>query len=200
MLVVDQLTYIIIHESDIIRLGIKEIIVGSTEHHVISIKTIDEIVDYKDVSDQVMVLISKSTEESQLHLLKKLLPKTCSLVVVIIIENALDKATDNEIHINDSQLLILDKISEIERQNFNKTQTSVDFNLSKRELEVLKQIVSGKSNKEIADSLCVSIHTIISHRKNITEKTGIKSTSGLTMYALFKNVIDLSEFDPRKLV
>ena len=45
-------------------------------------------------------------------------------------------------------------------------------------------------NKEIADQMNISIHTVISHRKNITRKTGIKSVSGLTVYALLNNLID----------
>ena len=45
----------------------------------------------------------------------------------------------------------------------------------------------------IADLMNISIHTVISHRKNITRKTGIKSVSGLTVYALLNNLIDESE-------
>jgi DNA-binding CsgD family transcriptional regulator len=63
--------------------------------------------------------------------------------------------------------------------------------LSDRETEVLQQLVNGLSNKEIADKLNISIHTVISHRKNITQKTGIKSQSGLTIYALSNKIISL---------
>jgi len=63
--------------------------------------------------------------------------------------------------------------------------------LSEREVEVLSQLVKGLSNKEIADKLNISIHTVISHRKNITEKTGIKSLSGLTIYAITRKIIPL---------
>lgn len=63
--------------------------------------------------------------------------------------------------------------------------------LSEREKEVLIQIASGLSNKEIADKLHISIHTVISHRKKITEKTGIKSRSGLTIYAISNKLISL---------
>jgi DNA-binding CsgD family transcriptional regulator len=63
--------------------------------------------------------------------------------------------------------------------------------LSDREIEVLTQMVKGFANKEIADMLNISIHTVISHRKNITEKTGIKSLSGLTIYAITKKIIPL---------
>ena len=63
--------------------------------------------------------------------------------------------------------------------------------LSERETEVLILLSKGLSNKEIADNLNISVHTAISHRKNLTQKTGIKSQSGLTIYALSNNIISL---------
>ena len=66
--------------------------------------------------------------------------------------------------------------------------------LSERELEVLKLLVTGNSNKEIADQLFISAHTVISHRKNISLKTGIKSLSGLTIYAVIQNIISIENF------
>lgn len=71
------------------------------------------------------------------------------------------------------------------------TDKSMHDDLSEREIEVLTQMVKGFANKEIADMLNISIHTVISHRKNITEKTGIKSLSGLTIYAITKKIIPL---------
>ena len=60
--------------------------------------------------------------------------------------------------------------------------------LSAREKDVLRLLVAGKINKEIADELCISINTVITHRKNITAKTGIKSVSGLSLYALMNGL------------
>jgi DNA-binding NarL/FixJ family response regulator len=71
------------------------------------------------------------------------------------------------------------------------TDKSQQEDLSEREIEVLSQLVKGLSNKEIADKLNISVHTVISHRKNITEKTGIKSLSGLTIYAITRKIIPL---------
>ena len=70
-------------------------------------------------------------------------------------------------------------------------QDSPQEHLSEREVEVLGELVKGHSNKEIADKLHISIHTVISHRKNIVEKTGIKSLPGLTIYAISKKIIPL---------
>jgi DNA-binding CsgD family transcriptional regulator len=61
--------------------------------------------------------------------------------------------------------------------------------LSDREVDVLKLVAQGNSNKEIADKLCISINTVITHRKNITEKLGIKTIAGLTVYAMMNNLI-----------
>ena len=62
--------------------------------------------------------------------------------------------------------------------------------LSAREIEVLKLITKGLINKEIAEKLNISLTTVISHRKNITEKLGIKSVAGLTIYAVMNGYIE----------
>lgn len=66
-------------------------------------------------------------------------------------------------------------------------------NLSEREIAVLRLLLEGFSNKEVADKLHISTHTVISHRKNITQKIGIKSLAGLTIYALQNNLIQLTQ-------
>lgn len=62
--------------------------------------------------------------------------------------------------------------------------------LSPREKEILVCVAKGMLNKEIADKYNISIYTVITHRKNITRKTGIKTVAGLTVYALLNNMID----------
>ncbi len=68
-------------------------------------------------------------------------------------------------------------------------------NLTDREKEILVCVAKGMLNKEIADRFKLSIHTVISHRKNITRKTGIKSVAGLTVYALLNNLIDMNTIE-----
>ncbi len=67
--------------------------------------------------------------------------------------------------------------------------------LSERERDVLIQVVNGLSNKEIADVLCISTHTVITHRKNITRKLNIHSTAGLTIYAIVNKLINLTNLE-----
>ncbi|SRR6056297_212625 len=61
--------------------------------------------------------------------------------------------------------------------------------LSERETDVLKLVALGFTNQQIAEKLFISKHTVISHRKNITSKLGIKTVSGLTVYAVLNNLI-----------
>ena len=63
--------------------------------------------------------------------------------------------------------------------------------LSPREIEVLVLLTKGCINKEIADKLGISLTTVISHRKNITDKLGIKSVSGLAIYAVMHGYIEV---------
>lgn len=57
----------------------------------------------------------------------------------------------------------------------------------------MKLLAIGKSNKEIADELYISIHTVVTHRKNITNKLGIKSAAAMAIYAVANNIIDLND-------
>jgi len=65
--------------------------------------------------------------------------------------------------------------------------------LSDREIEVLALIAQGFINKEIADQLDIALTTVISHRKNITEKLGMKSVSALTIYAVTHGYVDINK-------
>lgn len=69
-------------------------------------------------------------------------------------------------------------------------QTDGGHDLSPREIEVLVLVTKGFINKEIADRLGISLTTVISHRKNITEKLGIKSVAGLTIYAVMHGYVE----------
>lgn len=87
---------------------------------------------------------------------------------------------DDETEIRQAVCRLLDSLRDTECQQGE---------LSLREKEVLRLLAAGKINKEIADTLCISINTVITHRKNISSKLGIKSTSGLSLYAMMNGII-----------
>ena len=65
--------------------------------------------------------------------------------------------------------------------------------LSEREKEIVAEVAKGLTNKEIADRLHLSIHTVTTHRKNISHKTGINSISGITVYAIINHLVDIND-------
>lgn len=69
------------------------------------------------------------------------------------------------------------------------TSEPVHMELSNRELDVLREIGRGKSFKEIADTLFISVNTVTTHRKNISAKLGIRTVSGLSVYAHLNNIV-----------
>lgn len=93
--------------------------------------------------------------------------------------------------------IMLPALAKKEQSSHN---TNIELNseqeeLSSREIDVLIQIVKGLSNKEIADVLCLSTHTVMSHRKNIVRKLNIHSTAGLTIYAIVNGIVNLDNID-----
>jgi DNA-binding NarL/FixJ family response regulator len=66
--------------------------------------------------------------------------------------------------------------------------------LSSREVEIIQLVAEGMSNKEIAERLFLSVHTVTTHRKNIMSKLGVNNTAGLVMFAIRQNLIETSKF------
>jgi DNA-binding CsgD family transcriptional regulator len=69
--------------------------------------------------------------------------------------------------------------------------------LTQRERTIVRLVSMGLTNRQIADQLYLSTHTVITHRKNISNKLGIKSVSGLTVYAIVNNIITIEEVTSR---
>jgi DNA-binding NarL/FixJ family response regulator len=98
------------------------------------------------------------------------------------------------INVSDERDMIYKKLEtlineKVEKHRDYKLQTE----LSEREKTILSFVAKGLTNKEIADKLFLSAHTVITHRKNITNKLGIKTISGLTVYAILNNLINIGD-------
>ncbi|MDL2223369.1 helix-turn-helix transcriptional regulator [Bacteroidales bacterium OttesenSCG-928-M11] len=97
-----------------------------------------------------------------------------------------DLASHNAIEDN----LFVPAIEQIENKHKDNSLT-----LTTREKEIIVCIIKGLSNKQIAEQLCISTHTVISHRKNITQKLQIHSAAGLTIYAIVNKLVDIEDLD-----
>lgn len=123
----------------------------------------------------------------------------CSDAAVVALQTAPEseetlRQFDEVIGLYDEPVAIIRKLRSA-LEDRTETPKSEGEELSVREKEILVCVAKGMLNKEIADRFNISIHTVITHRKNITRKTGIKTVAGLTVYALLNNLLDVSSLD-----
>jgi len=102
---------------------------------------------------------------------------------------------DAVLRLSDSGIALTENLRQLFDNTNGREDADKNEDLSEREKDVIKCVANGLTNKEIADKLFISIHTVITHRKNITRKLGIKSVSGLTVYALLNKLVSMDEID-----
>ena len=139
------------------------------------------------------LLIAYDTNEHFLKICRDFSNVIPVALVTSYIDAGILKQFKDVIEINDSKQKVVTKIFNLLSDNKLSQDKPESVELSNRETDVLVALVKGLTNKEISDKLYISVHTVITHRKNIVRKTGIKSVSGLTVYALLNNLVDESE-------
>jgi len=139
------------------------------------------------------LLIAYDTNEQFLKLCRDFSNVIPVALVTSYVDAGILKQFKDVIEINDSKQKVVTKIFNLLSDNKLTQEKPESIELSNRETDVLVALVKGMTNKEISDKLFISIHTVITHRKNIIRKTGIKSVSGLTVYALLNNLVDETE-------
>ena len=121
------------------------------------------------------------------------------LNVLGLVTNALGKIELGEClkAISKGEKFLSKEIIELNKQeNTNTPQDTLinQLNISDRELEIIKLIAEGLINKEIADRLFISTHTVNTHRKNIMQKLGINNTSGIVLFAVKEGLVSPNDF------
>lgn len=144
-----------------------------------------------------LVLVNPVSLNNSKKNFKKLLNLFGKQKLVGIISNHYDRNlyenfSDN-IFINDDRETI-EKILLKHTNSVPSDSEVTDNALSTREIDVLKLLANGKSNKEIAEELFISVHTVVSHRKNISAKLGVKSTAALVIYAVANGLINVDDY------
>ena len=188
--------YIIIAEpTAIIFEGLSAIFLKSAlKFYVTKAETLDEIQQLYTKRKSDMIIISPSLVQNnvkQFNALKKQFDNTPWVALVYAYyEPQLLSIFDATIAISEAPETIVATVNKILNTE-PKEQSQLQDVLSDREIDVLKLLASGLANKEIADKLNISINTVITHRKNISQKTGIKSLSGLTIYAVVQKFVTL---------
>ena len=192
---------VIVEPSIIISTGLKHLIEQKKEFEVTAV-----IADYYHYMEKInhllpdVIVINPSVVDmkKRQHLEEVFTELKDTAFIALIyqyVEPEVVKQFHAVIDISDDGERIIQKLS----QAIDAVNTPPDVaeknELSEREKEVLVALARGKINKEIAEIYHISIHTVITHRKNIIRKTGIKSISGLTVYAILNNLISINDVE-----
>lgn len=116
--------------------------------------------------------------------------KLVSLICTVVDANQL-KGYDESFNLFEDIDSLTHKVSAL--MNVDEEEDGDQNSLSQREKEIVGCVVRGMTNKEIAEKLFISVHTVITHRRNITRKLQIHSAAGLTIYAIVNKLVELSE-------
>lgn len=181
---------LIVESSEVIIEGLKAILEEQIRFKVLEPEMSAERVEERVLAARPEVLLINPTLVNNLSRLRADNSMAVVALVYQYVERDVLKQYDAVIDIRDSRAQVIETLSQALPSEADASTGS--YELTKRETAVLVQLAQGKTNKEIADALNVSVHTVISHRKNITHKTGIKSVAGLTVYAMLNNLIDES--------
>lgn len=203
-----ETVHIAVAESSvIIRNGISATLekLASVKVHIVEVVSMDALCECMEVhSPDVLIVNPMFCGSFSLENMKKMYPsvKYTALITSYIDRNLLAKY--------DATLSVYDDIVSIERlfaglsggeyvTQDGEPQGGIVSGgmhtdvLSQREKEIIVCVVQGLTNKEIADKLFLSVHTVITHRRNISRKLQIHSAAGLTIYAIANKLIELDD-------
>ncbi|MBO4599937.1 MAG: response regulator transcription factor [Bacteroidales bacterium] len=184
---------LIIEPSDIIRTGIKALIDEDEFSFLAPLRDLPADLPLRLTRLQPDILLLNPTllpspARMQLAALTQARPNMSVVALVYqYVEPQLLEAFSTVLDIREQGSHVAQRLRECcqtEKENAEES-----YELSDRESEVLVLVAQGLSSKEIADRLHISIHTVNTHRKNITHKTGIKSVAGLAVYAMLHNLV-----------
>ncbi|KUK78259.1 MAG: hypothetical protein XD92_0425 [Proteiniphilum acetatigenes] len=190
----------ILESSRIICEGLQTILYQSDldcrVHRSETLEELSELLETTSVDILIANPLQFVNREKEIRKIRKLHPSMSIAGIDFGVIQKQSMVTDISFTLYDSAEHIIHALSKLGKKNQSAAlQKNEDDNLTKREIEVLTGLVNGLMNKEIADSLNISIHTVVRHRKNITMKTGIRSQSGLTIYAISKKIVSIEDIE-----
>lgn len=183
---------VIIEPAEIVALGIKNILSSTNNfeltHHFTSITKALEKAHI--LNADIIIVNPQFTTYQKKNILKEFGSNIkFAAILYTYIEKEQISNFKEVIEIYDTPADIIKKLNNLLKSTNHNSNIKETEELSGREKEILIAVSKGFTNKEIASQFNISIHTVISHRKNISKKTGIKSASGFAVYALLNNLI-----------
>lgn len=179
---------LLIHAWPIVQIGIRQVLQSLKLDLKEVYSTCPEIKSFTDRNGAVVLLDILFEPFFRKHL-PFLQRQGITLVGLNFLNSPMEDSSMYEevIFQTDNATVILQKLN---KTCYPKSNQRSSNQLSVRENEVLRQVALGLSNKQISETLFISKHTVITHRKHITSKLGIKSISGLTLYAILNNLVE----------
>lgn len=190
---------VIAEPSPIVSAGLLKFFEDLNQIHVVSV--VDNLDDLNDkmlihnpdvlIVNPIMLGYTSNNVVKQINQISS--DTICVALVTTFIDKNFLRFFKEVIDLSDNKQKVANKIFNLINNNDESTSQNESVDLSNRETDVLVCVAKGMTNKDISDMLNISVHTVITHRKNIVKKTGIKSVSGLTVYALLNNLVEESE-------
>jgi len=215
---------ILADSNEIIRIGLRTLLSTERNIQIVGeARNNEELIALNKAFDANIILVDYTAKGFSIDVIPQILQKKPDLSVVAItpeqsaqtLVNALRSGVKSYIKKDCDSSEIIDSIRETWRGNKffcgqileTIRDASIDVNdidfdsfscepitLSERETEIITMIAEGLTNVMIADSLCLSNHTINTHRKNIMAKLGVKNTAGIVNYAVKTNLVSPNKF------
>lgn len=212
-----EIVHIAIAETSvIIRRGLSSTLesLASLRAHIVEVSTMEGLDECMQAhSPDILIVNSGFCGKFNLQQMRQAYPQVCYIELVTESARMLLKKKQEKLQAEyDAQLSLFADIGEVEEvvkklsgqvyeedvedgRSFGERLDNAENVLSQREREIVVKVVRGLTNKEIADELCISVHTVITHRKNISRKLQIHSAAGLTIYAIANKLIELKDLD-----
>ena len=186
---------VLIEPSEIVATGIAEIINRNPEFSVVQILSNPTYYNSNNDTDIIIINPTVIDYNERLDIRSYFGGISCALVALAHsnYEESVLRQYDDCIGIYDNSARIIQKLKTAMEENTQNPKSDIN-ELSTRERDILTAVAKGKTNKEIADEFNISIYTVISHRRNISQKLGINSIPGLTVYAIMNKLVDMSDF------
>ena len=189
----------IIEPSEIVSAGLKQLVEYGGNFHVTKVfKSIQDYSENLNGNPDIILINPTALNIGDSNDPRNIITAKDNVAIVAICYLAYNEETlrnyDGCIGMFSTQEQIEKKLLSALKTTSDKEQDDNCNELSTRECEILTAVAKGKTNKEIADEFNISIHTVISHRKNISHKLGINSIAGLTIYAVMNKLLDVEDF------
>lgn len=186
------LKIVLVEPSLILRSGMSYVLRRLTTFDVQVVETgeperLEELI--AEAAPDVLIINPSLTDE---EMLRELQQKSLRLIAFqsVLADARLMQRFDAVVSIYDTAEQIKEKLLQLHGSEAGGKEHDA---LSAREREIVVCVVKGMTNKQIAEKLCLSLHTVITHRRNIAGKLQIHSPAGLTIYAIVNKLVELSE-------